>query len=485
MMNNSTKDNSISGPPLESTSATSNTILLITGGLLLISFSLLTYISPDFSADFSELEKPVLPLVAILVFSGVVFLFAVFKFHDAKLNNNQLIWIIAIGIILRVLMLFTAPILEDDYYRYLWDGAVTANRINPYKYSPEEVLNGKDVPPELTELANESGNIIHDINHPALRTIYPPVAQAFFALSYWLDAWSLTTWKIILIIMDLATLSLIFNALGVLKLPSSFLLLYWWNPLLIKEIFNSGHFDVLVFPFVLSALITATQSKYLRSTFSIIVGLGIKLWPAFLLPVIIRPTLSKPKQLLSILLLAAVSIGVMFLPVYYSGFDGSSGFIAYGQSWQNNDSIFRIILYLSEAGLNILGIDAFYKYNAARYLVIALISVWILYVSFGNTFKNKDLFSKSLYIIAFAFFVSPTQFPWYYTWLIPLLAIRPNFSLLLLTVLMPLYYLRYYFEPRGELEIFTNIVIWIEYVPVWVLLIWEWRRGNLLKISSG
>ena len=137
-------------------------------------------------------------------------------------------------------MLFTAPILEDDYYRYLWDGAVTANLINPYEYSPEEVLKGGDVPEELLVLAEESGEIIQRINHPQIRTIYPPVAQAFFAVSYALDSWNLTTWKIILIIMDLATLSLIFSALGILKLPNSYLLIYWWNPLLLKEIFNSS-----------------------------------------------------------------------------------------------------------------------------------------------------------------------------------------------------------------------------------------------------
>ena len=104
-------------------------------------------------------------------------------------------------------MLFTAPILEDDYFRYLWDGAVTAKGINPYKYSPEQVMEGVDVPEELVALADESGDIIHGINHPHLRTIYPPVAQAFFAISNLLGPWSLTTWKIILIVIDLLLLA--------------------------------------------------------------------------------------------------------------------------------------------------------------------------------------------------------------------------------------------------------------------------------------
>lgn len=483
-MSKSSNDSINSKPSSTPTSNKSNFIIGLSGIILLLCFSLIVYISPDFSKSIAEVQKPVLFLVAILVFSGAVYLFTIFKTPRTDLKKNQLIWVIGIGIILRVLMLFSAPILEDDYYRYLWDGAVTANGINPYMYSPEEVLGGTGIPTELSELAEESGEIIHGINHPEVRTIYPPIAQAFFALSYWLDSWSLISWKLILIVFDLATLSLIFNALGILKLPSSYLIIYWWNPLLLKEIFNSAHLDVLVFPFVLSAIIMASQNRYIRSTVTLIIGMGIKLWPVFLLPILLRPIISKPKELLSALVVAAISIGILFLPIYLSGLDNSSGFIAYGQSWQNNDSAFRILIYISELSLDLLHYETFHKYTVARFLVIALIAIWIAYITLGKTFKNEDLFKKSLLIIAFVFLISPTQFPWYYTWLIPFLAIKPRFSLLLLTALLPMYYLRYYFEPRGEIEIFTNLIVWVEFVPVWILLIWEWRKNRGLVSSN-
>ena len=483
-MSKSSNDTINSKPSSTPKSNKSNFIIGLSGIILLLCFSLIVYISPDFSKSIAEVQKPVLFLVAILVFSGAVYLFTIFKTPRTDLKKKQLIWVIGIGIILRVLMLFSAPILEDDYYRYLWDGAVTANGINPYEYSPEEVLGGTGIPTELSELAEESGEIIHGINHPEVRTIYPPIAQAFFALSYWLDSWSLISWKLILIVFDLATLSLIFNALGILKLPSSYLIIYWWNPLLLKEIFNSAHLDVLVFPFVLSAIIMASQNRYIRSTVTLIIGMGIKLWPVFLLPILLRPIISKPKELLSALVVAVISIGVLFLPIYLSGLDNSSGFIAYGQSWQNNDSAFRILIYISELSLDLLHYETFHKYTVARFLVIALIAIWIAYITLGKTFKNEDLFKKSLLIIAFVFLISPTQFPWYYTWLIPFLAIKPRFSLLLLTALLPMYYLRYYFEPRGEIEIFTHLIVWVEFVPVWILLIWEWRKNRDLVSSN-
>ena len=183
-------------------------------------------------------------------------------------------------------MIFSMPILEDDYFRYLWDGGVTVNGINPYSYSPEDVLNDNGVPEKLSELAGKAGGILENINNPSVRTIYPPIAQAAFALSYIIDPFNVVTWKIILLIFDLITLALLFYALRERGLPVTYLMIYWWNPLLVKEIFNSGHLDVIVFPFVLGGLILAVQNERVKSTLSMVIGIGIKLWPAFILPLI-------------------------------------------------------------------------------------------------------------------------------------------------------------------------------------------------------
>jgi len=69
--------------------------------------------------------------------------------------------------------------------------------------------------------------------------------------------------------------------------------------------------------------------------------------------------------------------------------------------------------------------------------------------------------------------LSPTQFPWYAIWMLPLLALRPRLSLLLLMVLLSLYHLRYYFDARDTVAVFDNWLVWGEYVPVWALLVWE------------
>jgi alpha-1,6-mannosyltransferase len=452
--------------------------LVVLCGLALAGlFVILSFLSDYFSPETGLEERPVLALVLIMTLSGAIYLFAIVKALNSINARNMLVFVLFIGAVLRLTMFFSTPILEDDYNRYLWDGAVTANGMNPYKYSPEEVIQNKDAPGELLGLADESGDIIRRINHPHIRSIYPPVTQALFALSYMIKPWSLLPWRAILLIFDIAALALILYSLRLTCLPLIYSIIYWWNPLLVKEIYNSAHLDVLVLPFALGGVILAINTRYMGSMLSLAGGIGVKLWPALLAPLVLRPIISNPGRLLRAAVLFVIAVCVLFIPLYLSLPDASSGLIAYGTSWENNDSIFRILIFFSDFFLKTLGYETYQKYSLARVFAVALTILWIFTMTYRRP-AGGDFFKRSLFIIAFVFLVSPTEFPWYYTWLLPFLAVEPRFSLLTLTALLPLYYLRYYFEPRGDLGVFTNVIIWLEFVPVWVLLFIEWKSGR-------
>ncbi len=393
-------------------------------------------------------------------------------------KTKLLFWIFAVGLVLRALMIGTEPILENDYFRYLWDGAVTTQGINPYTYSPEQVLGGQDVPQTLKQLADGSGDVIGSINNPTIRTIYPPLGQAVFALSHWIGPWDLYTWKLILLVFDIATLILLGLGLRTLGLSHMHLAIYWWNPLLVKEIFNSGHMDVIVFPFVIGGLLLVVMRRYLWAVFTLTLGVGVKIFPVFLLPVALKPLLGNPKRLLAPLAIIGVLLAIMLIPIMTAGLGDTSGFIAYGKTWQNNDSIFRGFIWFAEHTLPLMGFKAYHKYLAARIVISLLLLGFILYVILNKQCDREKVFSASLFILAFAYLISPTQFPWYYTWLIPLLTITPYYSLLFLSVTLPLYYLSYYFDALDRLETFNNIVVWIEFVPIWILIAIEWAANK-------
>ncbi|MEJ2071376.1 MAG: hypothetical protein P8X58_13395 [Syntrophobacterales bacterium] len=100
-------------------------------------------------------------------------------------------------------------------------------------------------------------------------------------------------------------------------------------------------------------------------------------------------------------------------------------------------------------------------------------TIWIFWQVRPPLEDGSDFCERALLLLAALFLLSPTQFPWYYVMIIPFVTLRPRWSLLLLTALLPLYYLRYFFLARGQEAWFDYGLVWLEYVPVWLLLIKE------------
>ena len=112
-----------------------------------------------------------------------------------------------------------------------------------------------------------------------------------------------------------------------------------------------------------------------------------------------------------------------------------------------------------------------------------MIAAWVLWLVRRPIRDDADLCRRCLYATAAVFLLSPTQFPWYYLWLVPLLALRPMPSLLLLTPLLPLYYLRFHIKAHHDVALFDHHIVWVEYIPVWCLLIWEWLRRRASRYT--
>lgn len=462
---------------------------LLAGGIILIGLHLAVLaLSPGLGYGGDRGSWAVLALVGLEVGAGGIYFLAMRTCVGHSSGTRLLVWILVVGALIRALMFFSTPILEDDFYRYLWDGAVLARGFNPYKYSPQSILNGFDstgmIPDALLHLARESGEIIRRINHPYLSTIYPPVSQAAFTLAYWLSPFSLTAWRLVLLGFDLATLCLLIPVLRVLKLPLSWLAVYWWNPLLVKEVINSGHMDLVALPLVLGAVLYSLHDRPLGALVCLAGAIGVKIWPLVLLPLVLRPLISSPRRLGFGLILFGLLTGILFLPVLVVGWVDHSGFLAYGQRWEMNDALFK--LFHGGTWLILQAVDLQnYAQFAARLLAVGLIALWVTWLVRSPIRDGQDFSQRCLLAVAAVFLLSPTQFPCYYVWLIPLLAIRPQASLLLLTVLLPLYYLRFFFLSRGQAAVFDYGIVWLEYLPVWILLGWEWRANSRPVFQKG
>lgn len=448
-------------------------ILYVTATVLLGCFVLLYLLSNIFPQDNSAADQPVLLFVSLLIFSSVPYLTAVSKVKKREVKYYSILFIFILGIVIRLITIFSSPVLEVDFFRYMWDGAVTSEGITPYRYSPMEVISGDTGNAEIEKLAEESEDVIKEINHKHLKTIYPPVTQMFFAVSHIINPWSLLTWKFVLLITDIINFFLLLMIMKQLNIPWSNMLIYWWNPLLIVTTFNAAHFDIITVTFVMISLLLILKGRVTTSLVTLGLGIGVKLWPVFIAPLMIRPYLRKKSDLLKNFLILLLPVLVIFTPVFLSTINSSSGFVAYGISWENNSSAFRIFLFVFETIFGYTGIHPGHAQKYSRIFVMLILSLSVIYLFFRRT-GRQHLISNLLIMVALLFLLIPTQFPWYYTWLVPFLAIRPVTSLLLLTSFLPLYYTFYYLDALGAPEIFSNVIIWIEFVPVWLMILYEW-----------
>ena len=246
------------------------------------------------------------PLLTILILLGVacgIYLLAlrlVARDPAASLST-----VLFFSLAYRLILLPSWPIQEIDFYRYLWDGKVTLNGSNPYRYSPtqiEEAEFREAAPADLTELrrlANETESvrtIFENVHYRDIPTAYPPVSQAVFALSIWLTPRDGSVWlhvmilKSVLLLFDLGTLLVVVGLLRTLGLPLGWGLAYGWCPLALKEFANTGHLDTIaVFFTTLAIYLLVSKDGLPRAALALgVLALGVlaKSYPIILLPLV-------------------------------------------------------------------------------------------------------------------------------------------------------------------------------------------------------
>lgn len=456
---------------------------LIPGALLLALFSIIAYLSRSFIYGSDMLGRPIIPFVIIAIISGIVFLIAAARIHRLPDNTRFLITLFLVGLSLRAIMFVSNPILEDDYYRYLWEGGMVANGYSPYAWAPDDAdfyQSNTRAPTELVALAQECGEIHDRVNHSALSTVYPPVAQSTFALSHIIAPWSLTGWRAFLLMIDCATFGFILLILKKIERPLAQSVIYWWNPILIKETFNSAHMDVVIILFITLAILLLIHNRLTLAGIALAFATATKLWPVILTPFFLRHARALKPERTRALILSAIALLLLMSPLLLSfPPKAHSGFLAYGERWEMNDALFMAIQKATELATSAISITATQQAQLARLTVALILLLWIYKLQRRDHTNVSDFLNHLVLATGLLFMLSPTQFPWYYIWMLPLLALSPRPSYLILTAFLPLYYLRFHFAALNQADTFHHIMVWIEFTPSILLLSYEHIRFRL------
>lgn len=165
---------------------------------------------------------------------GALALFVRRRTIDERTFRFDAALILAGALFMRVMLLFTAPTLSDDVYRYLWDGRVQNAGMNPYLHPPAA--------PEIAYLRDETFPFI---NHPTVRTIYPPLAELTFRAAAAIRP-RVEFQKVFSAVFDLALVGVLLGLLRARKKPAAWAALYAWHPLAVVESAGSGHVDSLM-----------------------------------------------------------------------------------------------------------------------------------------------------------------------------------------------------------------------------------------------
>ena len=173
-----------------------------------------------------------------------------------------------VAVALRLAALGGPPVLSDDLFRYAWDGRVQAAGIDPYRYQPTNAqlrpLREPWLWPDAAGCADLGRNPdCSRINRATVRTIYPPVAQAWFAAVYrvgGIDAQH-KAWQVAGLLGDVALVALLPLALRAWKRDERWTALYALAPFPVVEVVNNGHVDGLAALFVVAALLAWARRR--------------------------------------------------------------------------------------------------------------------------------------------------------------------------------------------------------------------------------
>jgi len=366
-----------------------------------------------------------------------------------------------------VLFLGSTPVYEDDWNRYLWDGAVTAQGINPYAHPPDATLtvsaDASDEVKSLQSLAMANENFTTRINNPHLTTIYPPVAVGVFTAAAIIKPFSLDALRLIYLVIELGALWLLSKTLNAYGRAPFWALLYWLNPMLIYSVYNAGHMDIILVPLLIGALYLV-QRKPLWASFMIGLAAAVKIWPLILGPVLLRGQRKTPAIYIGGGLIMGVTALLLLSPMLLS-LGEKSGLQAYAGEWQRSSFLFGYL----EA---VMGYVADNAGRVARIAVAGIIAALSLWFGFKNTKVQSAIAAYLMLIPLCLFLLSPTGYPWYVLWFLPFLPFFPLYGAGLLTVTVALYYLRYAMGERDIYELYSSLLVPIQFgLPIFVLAI--------------
>ena len=302
--------------------------------------------------------------------------------------------------------------------------------------------------------------LYHSINHAAIPTIYPPLAQLFFRAICVLSA-TPAAFKLALLLCDWGLCLLLAHSLVRRGQDPRRVVLYAWNPLPLIEVAGSGHIDALGVLLLFAALYALHSQRWAAAICGLAGAFLVKLVPLALLPTFWR----RPRtdwfnfRKRSALLLFPILGLLAFWPFAAAGEKLATGLLTYVQHWHFNAAAYSLFHFVLQSWDD-------HAYAHARWLCTALFAL----VALGVQIRYRDPYRAAFATLGAYVLLSPTVHPWYLLWVLPFLAFFPSPAWMLLSGLIFLAYeVQIGYGSEGVWRE-KPWVLWAQYAPFYLLL---------------
>jgi len=380
--------------------------------------------------------------------------------------------ILILGIAARLMLFWSLPNLSDDFYRFIWDGRLIANGINPFFHTPDFFMQNQ------VAISALSPELYENLNSKSYFTIYPPISQLVFGISTLFSPNSITgsvlVMRAIILSFEIGCMVLLSKLLKSTNLRTSNLLIYALNPLVILELSGNLHFEGIMLFFLLGFVYFIQKEKRFSSSISMALGIATKLIPLMFLPLLMKK-LSPVKTILAYLVIGITSL-LLFLPFldvqFISGMSGSLDL--FFRKFEFNGGL---LFLFREIGFYFKGYDIIG--TLGPWMSISALGLILVY-SFLIYDKNTYLPTAFIVISFIQLSLATTVHPWY---IIPLLAFSALTTFkfpIVWSLLIFMTYLGYAAEGYDH----PFFIIALEYMVVIPLAIFEiikYRNSTYLK----
>ncbi|UBZ07739.1 mannosyltransferase [Salegentibacter mishustinae] len=354
----------------------------------------------------------------ISLYTGLFFI----SFKLIQLEKSNFWFLAGVAVLFRLVFVAATPNLSQDYYRFIWDGQLILEGINPYLSVPND-LKEFSTALELTnqKLINGMGSL-----SAGNFTSYPPVNQLLFAISTFLGGKSILgsviAMRVLIILADLGTLYFGRKLLLKLNLPGHQIFWFILNPFIIIELTGNLHFEGVMLFFLTWSIYLLHQKKWIWSAILLGISVSIKLLPLLFLPLLWNyfiknrgnensdiPDLNF-KKLLGYYLMVGLTVLASFLPFLSSEFisNFSASIALWFQKFEFNASIYYIVRWI---GFQLKGYNIIATAGKILPLLVILILSGLAFFKRNNS--TQKLIETMLVGVSAYFFLATTVHPWY------------------------------------------------------------------------